>query len=125
MKSDGETMDQRRAHLAAQIERQRGELAGAYRNLAKPIHYTETAMRGFGFLRQNPWVISVVPAVVSLGSALVGLRKGKSEKLSRSRREELERLDRKPRTVAGHVAKWGGRGWKLFKIYRRVRHFFL
>jgi hypothetical protein len=121
-----ESIDQRRARLAAEIARQRGELAGAYQNLSKPFHYAESAMRGFGFIRQNPWIISTVPAVLSIASTLMGLRKEKSapkRKGSLRERRELEELERKPRTLAGHAAKWGGRGWKLFKIYRRLRHF--
>jgi hypothetical protein len=123
---EDESMDQRRARLAAEIARQRGEFASAYQNLSKPIHYAENAMRGFGFLRQNPWIITTVPAAFSIVSTLLGLRKGKSSpkrKLSLRERRELEEVERKPRTVVGHVAKWGGRGLKLFKLYRRVRHF--
>jgi hypothetical protein len=123
MNSSGESMDQRRAHLAAQIARQRGELDLAYRNLAKPIQYGENALHGFGFLRRNPWVLSVVPAVFSIGSTVLGLRKGKSPKPSRSQRQELERLERRPKTFVGHAAKWGGHGWRLFKLYRRLRHY--
>ena len=73
MSEPGESMDQRRAHLAAQIARQRGELAAAYRNLAKPIQYAEYGVRGFGFLRANPWVLTLVPALVSITSTVVGV----------------------------------------------------
>ena len=50
-----EDFSERRGLLSAEIARQRGELAEAYRNLEKPIHYAEYGLRGFGFLRKNPW----------------------------------------------------------------------
>ena len=125
MNASGESMDQRRAHLAAQIARQRGELADAYHHLAQPIQYGENALRGFGFLRQNPWVLSVVPAALSIASTLWGLRKGKGAKPSRSQRQELGRLERRPKSFGGHVLKLGGHGWRLFQLYRRLRRFFL
>ena len=130
MSHEGESMTQRRAHLAAEIARQRGELATAYRNLAKPIHYTEQAMRGFGFLRQNPWVLSVVPAAFTIGSTLFGLKKsvsGKSSRLTSSERRRLAELERErpPKGWGGKILKYGSHGWKLFKTYRRLRHFFL
>ena len=56
MSQDHENFAERRGILSAQIARQRGELAEAYRNIEKPIHYAEYGMRGFGFLRKNPWV---------------------------------------------------------------------
>ena len=129
MNLDSETMDQRRARLAADIARQRGELTTAYRNLSTPIHYTEQAMRGFGFLRQNPWVLSVVPACFTIGSALWGLKKGTSEKPSRLTRAERARLAeleraRASKGFAGKLLKYGGHGLKLFKLYRRLRPFF-
>ena len=128
MNPEGESMDQRRARLAAEIARQRGEFAVAYQNLSRPIHYAENAMRGFGFLRQNPWIITTVPAVFSIASTLMGLRKEKTapkarSKLSLRERRELEELERKPRSLLGHAVKWGGHGWKLFKTYRRLRRF--
>ncbi len=129
MKLDGETLDQRRARLAADIARQRGELTVAYRNIAAPLHYTEQAMRGFGFLRQNPWVVSIVPAIFTIGSTLWGLKKGGGEKASRLGRSERARLrelehERAPKGLFGRVVKLGGHGWKVFKLYRKVRPFF-
>jgi len=118
-----ESMDQRRARLAATIASQRGELAEAYRNLEKPIQYGEYALRGFGFLRKNPWVITVVPAVFSIGSTLLGLRKSKEPKISRGQRQEPERLEKQPKGFVGHAMKWGGHGFRLFKFYRRVRKY--
>jgi YqjK-like protein len=125
-----DNLNRRRHELAATIARQRGELANAYRELAKPIQYAETGLRGFNFLRQNPWVVSVVPAAFTITSSLVGILRGKpAPKLSRASRlaadeEEAARLTRKaPKSLAGHVATWGGRGWKLFRLYRKVRKF--
>ena len=66
--------------LIAQIESQRMELNQAYRQLEKPIHYGEQALKGFGFLRRNPWIAMAAPGVTSLlFSGLSGLlmRRGK------------------------------------------------
>jgi len=124
MSESGESMDQRRAHLAAQIARQRGELAAAYRNLAKPIQYAEYGVRGFGFLRANPWVLTLVPALVSITSTVVGVVRNKPAKPAPRQRHKLEReTEREAKGLIQHVAKWGGRGWKLFKLYRGVRRF--
>ena len=124
MSEPGQSIDQRRAHLAAQIARQRGELVEAYRNLEKPILYGEYALRGFGFFRKNPWVISVVPAAFSLGSTLLNVWRGKSvPKPSRTQRQELERLEKRPKGFLGHAMKYGGHGFRLFKLYRRLRHY--
>ena len=108
---------ERRRHLIAEIARQRGELAEAYRNLEKPIHYAEYGIRGFGFLRQNPWVFAAVPAVFSIGSTLFGLRQKKA-KPSLSQRQVTEK---QPRGFTGHVVKLGQHGWRLFQLYRRIR----
>jgi len=119
------TPTQERTHLIAQIARQRGELAEAYLNLAKPLEYTEKGMRGFAFLRSNPWVLTIVPAALSITSTVIGLIRNKPAKVSPRRRKELERdAEREGKGFAHHAAKWGGRGWRLFKFYRGVRKFF-
>src|SRR5476649_2780472 len=118
MSRPGENFAERRGLLAAQIARQRGELAQAYRNLEKPIHYAEYGMRGFGFLRKNPWVLTVVPAAFSLTSTVIGLVRNKPAKAAPRQRQSLER---EPKGWKKHAVTWGGRGWKLFKFYRRVR----
>jgi hypothetical protein len=124
MSEPGESMDQRRAHLAAEIARQRGELAEAYRNLAKPIQYTEYGLRGFGFLRANPWVLTLVPALVTVTSSVIGVVRNKPAKPAPRLRHKLEReAGREAKGVVQHLAKWGGRGWILFKFYRGVRRF--
>ena len=124
MSIPGESIDQRRAHLAAMIARQRGDLAQAYGNLQKPIEYGEKGLQAFGFLRKNPWVLTVVPAVFSISGTLIGLWKGKpAPKPSRSQHQEFERLEHRPKGFVGHAMKWGGHGFRLFKLYRRVRRF--
>jgi len=114
-----EDFEQRRRLLIADIARQRGELAEAYRNIEKPIRYAEYGLRGFGFLRQNPWVFAAVPAVFSVGSTLLGLRQKKA-KPAPSRRESVE--DR-PKGLTKHIVKLGQNGWKLFQFYRRIRSY--
>ena len=115
---------QERAHLIAQIARQRGELVDAYRNLAKPLEYTESGMRGFAFLRSNPWVLTIVPAAFTITSSIISVVRNKPPKVSPRPRKELERdVERERKGFAHHAAKWGGRGWRLFKLYRRVRKF--
>jgi len=124
MSEPGESMDQRRAHLAAEIARQRGELAEAYRNLAKPIQYAEHGLRGFGFLRANPWIGTLVPALFTITSSIIGVARNKPAKALPRQRQKLELEDRREaKGVVQHLAKWGGRGWKLFKLYRGVRRF--
>jgi hypothetical protein len=115
---DFEDLAERRRHLAAQIARQRGELAEAYRNLEKPIHYAEYGLRGFGFLRKNPWVFAAVPAVFSIASTFLGLKNKKSAQPAPSLRQ---RVGNPPKGLTGHLVKLGGHGWRLYKLYRRVR----
>ena len=112
---------ERRRHLIADIARQRGELAEAYRNLQKPLQYTETGLRSFAFMRQNSWIFIAVPAALKVASLLFALRAGKpTQPLFRQRQKQ----ETPPKGFMGHALKWGGHGWKLFKIYRRVRRFF-
>ncbi len=50
--------------------------------MAKPILYTEYGLRGFGFLRQNPWILTVVPAAFSTTTSVLTIIRaltGKSE----------------------------------------------
>jgi len=108
----------RREQLAMEIARQRGELAQAYRNLEKPIHYAEFGMRGFGFIRQNPWIFAAAPALVSILSSLFGLRKKKSSKSAPSQEQNIHA--EKPK---GRIKVWTGRAWELYQLYRRVRSF--
>src|SRR5471030_1533696 len=79
-----------RAQIVAEIARQRGELAAAYRDLEKPIRYTEYGMRGFGFLRSNPWIFVAVPAVFSVASNLLGLGRKPSSRPAHGRTPKIE-----------------------------------
>ena len=115
-----ENFAERRGLLAAQIARQRMELAEAYLNIEKPIHYVEYGMNGLGFLRKNPWIFLALPAVLSTASTLLGLRKKKS-----SKPVERHCAKNQPKGWTKHVATWGGHGWRLYKIYRRIRPYFL
>jgi hypothetical protein len=130
MSAEGESLAEKQRRLAADIARQRGELATAYRDIAKPILYTEYGLRGFGFLRQNPWVLTIVPATFSTTTTLIGLirmltsPKAAPRKAKWFGRAEEKEAKRESKGIAGHVMKWGGHGWRIFKIYRRVRKYF-
>lgn len=122
-----DTLDQRRSRLAADIARQRSQLASAYHDIARPIHYFEYGMRGFGLLRQNPWILSVVPAGLTILTAITGLVRGPKSAPSRSRPSRIageeERAARPPKTLLGHAMKWGGRGMKAYRLYQKIRKF--
>jgi hypothetical protein len=110
----------RREQLAAQIDRQRSQLAAAYNDLEKPIRYAEYGMRGFGFLRQNPWVIAAVPAVFSLISSAIGFKKQKKASPSSEQYSKPKGgLNRARQVIASGV----NNGWQLYQLYRRVRSF--
>jgi hypothetical protein len=122
-----DNLNERRRELAAQIARQRGEFTEAYRNLAKPIQYAEYGLRGFGFIRQNPWVFSVLPAFITVTTSLIGIIRNKPAKRSRAPKwgEDERRAEKASKSIGGHIVKWGGRGWKLFRLYGRLRKYFL
>jgi hypothetical protein len=128
MSAPHENLVDRRRHLIAEIARQRGEFAEAYRNLHKPIHYAENAMRGFGFLRENAWIFSAVSTTVTVGSTLLGLLglgKAKPSEMTKAERKRLAELERErlPKGFAGKLIKWGGHGFRAFKVYRRIKRF--
>ena len=110
----------RRQELSAQIAQQRGDLVAAYLRLEKPIHYAEYGMRGFGFLRKNPWVIAAVPAAFSILSTLLSLRKKKSPEPEPRQRQILRESEETPKPLK----IWIGRAVRLYKLYRRVRPYF-
>jgi hypothetical protein len=116
----------RRERLAVQISKQRGELAAAYQQLEKPIRYTEYGMRGFGFIRNNPWVVTAVPAVFSLASTLFGLKKKKSAPVGR-KGQAAEAAATGPMTKMGRVSQMTMTGveqaLRAYNLYRRVRSF--
>jgi len=141
MSAGHETLAEKQQRLAAEIAGQRTQLAAAYRDIAKPILYTEYSLRGLGFLRQNPWVLTVVPASLSVTTSLIALARNfipakpapkKSGWFRRGGREverDLTRAaahdeKRAKKTVADHVKTWGGRGWKAYKVYKRLRNYF-
>ncbi|HEV3272627.1 MAG TPA: hypothetical protein VGZ93_10645 [Candidatus Methylacidiphilales bacterium] len=123
--SEGEAQEdfaKRREFLAAQIARQRGELAEAYRNLERPLHYAEYGLRGFGFLRKNPWIFVAAPAAVKVAATFFGVAK---KKLAGAGAEERRGVGGRARKGIGkHLATWGGHGWRLYKLYRRARSYF-
>ncbi len=130
MSDSGESMTQRRAQLAADIARQRVEFSSAYRDMGKPIRYFEYGMRGFGFLRQNPWILSVVPAAFTISSAVVGMVRTPKPEPKRSFMEKWAGAETRKKTEAkvdksllGHAMRWGGRGWKLYGLYKKARKF--
>jgi hypothetical protein len=117
-----EKFAERRGLLAAQIARQRTELAEAYRNIERPIRYADYGLRGVGFLRSNPWIFLAVPAVLSTVSTLLGLRPKKS---SKPLPVEHPSGEERPKGWTKHVVTWGGHGWRLYKLYRRLRPYVL
>jgi hypothetical protein len=110
----------RREALSAQIARQRGELAAAYRDLEKPIRYTEYGLRGIGFLRSNPWIFVAVPAVVSVASNLWSFGRKKS---SRPAPGQSRKIETGPKGIKTQVQTWLGHGWRAYQLYRRVRSY--
>lgn len=118
-KPEEEAFEVRRSRLAGQIARQRGELSEAYLKLEKPIRYTEYGMRGFGFIRQNPWVVAAVPLVFNFAASLFGLRKKKSSAASS---ENVQSMEKSKLGKAKQVLSAGVRhGWQLYQLYRRVK----
>jgi hypothetical protein len=136
MSAENESPAQKQARLSAEIARQRTQLAAAYRDIAKPVLYTEYGLRGMGFLRQNPWVLTVIPASLSTTTSLIALVRyffpGKAEprktkwfgRAERDAERDAKReVKRGKKTLTDHAMKWGGHGWKVFKLYRRARKF--
>ena len=133
MSVENETLAEKQRRLAADIARQRTQLAAAYRDIAKPILYTEYGLRGVGFLRQNPWILTIVPASLSTTTSLIAIIRNfiptkdapeKAKWFGRAEREAERDVKRDKKTIANKLMKWGGHGWKAFRIYRRVRKYF-
>jgi len=138
--AENETLAEKQRRLASDIARQRTQLAGAYRDIAKPILYTEYGLRGMGFLRSNPWILTIIPASLSTTTSLLAIVKtlmgGKAlpkkakwfGNTERKAEREIERdaardVKRGKKTLSQHLLHWGGHGWKAYKLYRRVRKF--
>jgi hypothetical protein len=118
----------RRQTLTAQIESQRMELTQAYRQLEKPIYYGEQALKGFGFLRRNPWVAMAAPGVTSLLFSGIGflLRRGKPaakhEKLSHEEIVAALKTEAEEAKAAKKpMRKYLGYAFKAFQLYRKFR----
>ena len=136
MSADHETLAEKQRRLAGDIARQRTQLAGAYRDIAKPILYTEYGLRGMGFLRSNPWILTIIPASLSTTTSVLAIIRAftsgkplpKKAKWFGSAERDAEReaerdVKRGKKTIADKLLKWSGHGWRLFRIYRRVRKY--
>jgi hypothetical protein len=137
MSAGNETLAGKQQRLAADIARQRTQFAAAYRDIAKPILYTEYGLRGMGFLRQNPWLLTIVPASLSTTTSLIAIIRNfipakaatkKAKWFGRAQREverDVQRNEKRgKKSLADNARKWAGHGWKAFQLYRRVRKYF-
>jgi hypothetical protein len=115
-----ESLAERRQALSLEIARHRTELAQAYRDLAKPLEYTQKGIKGLQVVKQNAWAIALLPMAVRLGFSFFGwTKKDEAKKVAaRVREEEVAAARKKP-----PLGKWLGRGVALFQLYRRVRPF--
>ena len=115
----------RRLRLTAQIARQRIEFSEAYTRLAKPIRYTEYGLRGFGFIRSNPWILAAVPAAVSIIKTLWGSAPKKKKSPSESQPLKAQAAAPELTGLKKTAVTWAGHGWRFFQLYRRIRPYFL
>ncbi len=99
----------RRAALTLEIARQRAELGQAWQRLEQPIHYAEYGLRGFGFLRANPWIFAALPLAFRAFSTVYNWRKKKTAEPA---------PEAKPQ---GFIKKIFGRVLGAYKFYRGVR----
>ncbi len=129
MSASGESLEERRRALAAEIARQRGDLARAYHDLEKPIHYAEYGMRGLGFFRKNAWIFVAAPTVLNIATTLFGLtRKKKAPKIAPLARQQVPI----PGDAAIRPHNWtdlavvaGRNAVRLYHLYRRIRPYLL
>jgi hypothetical protein len=112
-----------RDELVRQIASQRGELAAAYRNLEKPIHYAEVGMKGLGFLRQNQWLFVAAPTVVSVGLTLFNAWRGKKAPKVVPVKGAVQPIPNLAEGSKKPLAVWVGRAYQLYQLYRKVRTF--
>ncbi|HEX4139018.1 MAG TPA: hypothetical protein VHY09_01630 [Candidatus Methylacidiphilales bacterium] len=133
MSADHETLAEKQRRLAGDIARQRTQLAAAYRDIAKPVLYTEYGLRGLGFLRSNPWILTVIPAGLTTTNSVIAIIRNfipgkaapkKAKWFGNAKSEAARDVKRGKKTIADHARNLAGHGWKAFKIYRRVRKFF-
>jgi hypothetical protein len=122
----------RREKIAGQIAQQRHELAEAYRDLGKPLKYTQAAVKGVQVIRENAWLLALSPSVVGLVFSFLGWKKEKpTPKLfgffKRKKaaptvaiEEEEGKAVRKAKPL---VQRLIGHGVTAVKLYRKLRPF--
>ena len=120
----------RREQLARQISGQRHELAEAYRDLGKPIAYTQAGIKGVQIVRENAWLIALAPSAIGIITGLLRLRKKDAPK--RGLFDFWKKKAGMPEEEAAEVESQAGRpllrrlighGVTAFKLYRRIRPF--
>lgn len=125
MSEPGESLEERRKFLSGQIARQRAELATAYRNLEKPIHYAEYGMRGLGFFRKNAWIFVAAPTVLNIATTLFGLsRKKKKAKVTAPGRQQIPlsaEAEARSKNWKDLAVTLGRNGVRLWQLYKRIR----
>jgi hypothetical protein len=124
----------RREHLAKLMARQRADLAEAYRDLGRPLKYTQVGIKGLQAVKENAWIIGVAPTVVGLLFTLFGLKKadktrskwfpfsfGKKKRAAVEEAGEAEgEVSRRARPLLTRLLR---HGISAFKVYRKVRPF--
>ncbi len=122
----------RRVKIAGQIAQQRHELAEAYRDLGKPLKYTQVAVKGAQVIRENAWLLALSPSVVGLVFSFLGWKKEKPapKLLGLFRRKqaapkvEIEEEEGKAaRRARPLVQRLIGHGVTAVKLYRKLRPF--
>ncbi len=137
MTAEHESRADRRRRITEQIHRQRMELGHAFTDLARPLQYTQTAIVGLQALKQNAWLIALVPTVAKLGFTFFGWKKDERAKgiqgilglfrkgdVKEARREAARTAEREAARAKKPLARVLKHGWSLFKLYRKVRPFF-
>jgi len=126
-----EDFETRRQRLVGEIARQRVDLIEAYRQLEKPIRYTEYGMKGLAFIRQNQWLLTAAPALLgsipsifNLVSMAFGKKKKKAAPIPRSAPPlettaptTTKKISRVSQALMGGVEQ----GLRAYNLYRRVR----
>ena len=123
-------LEARRRQLMEDIFKQRIDFANAYRDLGKPLEYTQKTVVGLKMLQQNAWLIALAPTAVNLLFSTFGWKKApRGNLLGRlfggERRAFQRQAQREAHAAKKPLMRWLGHGWRLFRIYRRVRRFFL
>jgi hypothetical protein len=122
----------RREQLARQISGQRRDLAEAYRDLGKPIAYTQAGIKGVQILKQNAWLIALAPSAIGIVTGLLNLRKKDDapkrglfdfwKKKAPAAEEEAAEIEAQAGQRARPLLRrLIGHGVTAFKVYRRVR----